>query len=188
MKAKDNPFATERIESFRYRFLDGDWDLLLKRLWQLGNRGAIVGPEGSGKTLLLEQLAGRLRAKGYQTRLLLVGQDGRSCLEGLQCCSEEFLLLDGAEELNIFSLSLLKRRSQNAAGLVLTAHKVNRLFPTLFECFTNLDLFLELLEDLLGTNKQFSKHTLEQVYQKYQGNIRLAFLELYDRVQDPSLL
>src|SRR5262245_15248461 len=68
MRARDNPFATDRVLKIRYAFENDSWDTVLARLSGLGNRAAIVGPEGSGKTTLLEDLGQRLAARGYGIR------------------------------------------------------------------------------------------------------------------------
>jgi polynucleotide 5'-kinase involved in rRNA processing len=70
VRARDNPFRTERVLRVRFRLPSGTWDDLLARFEALGRRAAIVGPQGSGKTTLLEDLAPRLRARGYSIREL----------------------------------------------------------------------------------------------------------------------
>jgi hypothetical protein len=68
MRARDNPFSTDRVLQVRYRPQGVTWDALMARLEAFGWRAAIVGPEGSGKTTLLEDLAPRLKARGFETR------------------------------------------------------------------------------------------------------------------------
>ena len=65
MHARDNPFSTARLQHIRYRFQAGSWDGFLEDLKQRRYRGAIVGPEGTGKTTLLEDLEPRLRDLGF---------------------------------------------------------------------------------------------------------------------------
>jgi len=77
MRARDNPFSTDRVLRVRYRPQGVTWDALLERLEALGWRAAIVGPEGSGKTTLLEDLRPRLAERGLVTRYL-----GTEPLEG----------------------------------------------------------------------------------------------------------
>ncbi len=56
MKARDNPFAVERVHAIRYHPVNTTFDQILARLHELNYRAAITGPEGSGKTTLLEDL------------------------------------------------------------------------------------------------------------------------------------
>jgi hypothetical protein len=57
VKARDNPFAVERVLGIHYRPQDGTWDDLLARLTALDYRAAIVGGHGTGKSTLLDDLA-----------------------------------------------------------------------------------------------------------------------------------
>ena len=77
MRARDNPFRTERILEIRYRPQGCSWDDLLRRLAGMDYRAAIVGPEGSGKTTLLEDLEPRLRALGLGVRMLRLDLERR---------------------------------------------------------------------------------------------------------------
>jgi ABC-type lipoprotein export system ATPase subunit len=56
LRAKDNPFAVDRIGQIRYEPAAESWENLLVRLAAMDYRGAIVGPCGSGKTTLCEDL------------------------------------------------------------------------------------------------------------------------------------
>lgn len=53
------------------------WQELLARLELGGRRGAIVGPRGSGKPTLLEDLAGRPELRGWRIHLLRFNADQR---------------------------------------------------------------------------------------------------------------
>ena len=75
MRARDNPFRTDRVLAVRYRLDQGTFDGLLDRLDALGRRAAIVGPKGSGKTTLLEDLAPRLRDRGFTVRELRLNEE-----------------------------------------------------------------------------------------------------------------
>ena len=157
MKARENPFATERLEQVSYRFLDESWDELLARLAVLNYRGAIVGPEGRGKTTLFEELQRRLAERGLH----------------------EIIFFDGIEKLSLLQWQRLKLRAQNAQGLIVTTHRRGRL-PTLIECATTPELFRDVVEELLA--RDISGYDLEGIYWRHQGNMRLALLEMYDLV------
>jgi len=116
MRARDNPFVADRLESIRYRFAGTSLDELLSRLEEMNYRGAIVGPEGSGKTTLLEDLRQALEGKGLRTKLLFVND--ASPLSGLQCrrflselARQELVLLDGADAIPRSPWLLLRRRT-----------------------------------------------------------------------------
>jgi hypothetical protein len=80
MRARDNPFSADRVLAVRYRPQGTTWDALMARLAALGWRAAIVGPKGSGKTTLLEDLAPRLRERGFETHWIGVEPvEGRRC-------------------------------------------------------------------------------------------------------------
>jgi hypothetical protein len=86
MKARRNPFRSERVEGVRFRFLgDGTWDGLMARLAELGYRGAIVGSDGSGKTTLLDELAPRIAGAGFGVRRLWLNDEGVLSLGDLSC-------------------------------------------------------------------------------------------------------
>jgi len=59
----------------RYRLLDNTWPQLLERLALMRYRGAIVGPEGSGKTTLMEDLEPHLLGAGYTVRHMRLTRD-----------------------------------------------------------------------------------------------------------------
>lgn len=190
MRARDNPFRTERVLEVRYRLPRGSWDDLLARLESMGRRAAIVGPQGSGKTTLLEDLAPRLRARGYGVRELRLDTE-RPRFEpefldrffaSLQ--ERDVLLFDGAELLGRISWSRFERRARAAAGLVVTLHRPGRL-PTLIETVTSPQLLERIVEQILGGP---SAHT-PGLFEKHRGNLRDALRELYDRyaeISDPA--
>src|SRR3972149_3545862 len=83
MKARENPFAVDRVLKVRYRFQVNGWAEFLDRLAASRCRGAIVGPEGSGKTTLLEDLRPRLTQRGYQTVWIRLARGERTSLRSL---------------------------------------------------------------------------------------------------------
>ena len=66
IRARDNPFRADRVQSLPYRLMDTTWDALLDRLAALRYRAAIVGPEGSGKTTVTTTFLEQLCNAGYQ--------------------------------------------------------------------------------------------------------------------------
>jgi len=185
MRARDNPFAVERIQAIRYRPLNTTLDRILARLHELNYRAAIIGPEGSGKTTLLEDLQEMLRQKGLRANLTFVNDTSRfdspACRRLLsELTRDAILLLDGADLIRRSDWSLLKRHTiTHAYGLVITAHR-RGLLPTLIECFTTPALLKNIVADLLPQSRTVPAEFLDRLYQRHQGNLRACLRELYD--------
>jgi len=186
MRARDNPFRTDRVLELRYRLLEGTWDGLLARLGSLRYRAAIVGPKGSGKTTLLEDLAPRLRALGYSLRDLRLDEENPGFAPGFldpflaSLGPQDIILFDGAEQLGAFAWRSFKRRSRAAAGLLVTLHRPGRL-PTLLETATTPELLEALVGQILGGEADGVRAILPELYARHRGNLREALRELYDR-------
>ncbi len=185
MRARDNPFAAERIQTIRYRPLHTTLDRILARLHELNYRAAIIGPEGSGKTTLLEDLQEMLRPKGLRANLTFVNDTSRfdspACRRLLsELTRDTILLLDGADLIRRWDWSLLKRHTiTHAYGLVITSHH-RGLLPTLVECSTTPALLKHIVSDLLPRGRTIPAESLDDLFQRHQGNLRACFRELYD--------
>jgi hypothetical protein len=191
MKAKDNPFAVERVHAIRYRPPNTTFDRLLARLHELNYRAAITGPEGSGKTTLLEDLGHTFREKGIRTKVVFVNDtssfDSPSCRRLLADLSrDQIVLLDGADLIRRSDWSLLKRHTiTHAYGLVITSHR-RGLLPTLIECSTSLALLKEIVAELQPHGRPLAAEFLDNLYERHQGNLRHCLRELYDFYAGPS--
>ena len=158
MRAADNPFRTDRVLEVRYRFLDGgDMETLLERLEALNFRAAIVGPEGSGKTTLQEDMADQLQVgRGRTLRWLRLNRENRRSAPQLidrlfsQASVNDLLFVDGAEQIGPLRWRLFKRRAERYAGMVINTHAAGRL-PTLWECQTTPDLLRTLIDEILSS-------------------------------------
>jgi hypothetical protein len=187
MKARNNPFTSTRLQQIGYRLpSDLTWDQLIARWEVLGCQGALVGPEGTGKTTLLEQLGIRLSVLGFnpiplrldaQTRRL-PGDFEKDCLG--QAPRGDVILLDGAEQLGHWDWWRFRRRARSCAGLVITTHSAGRL-PTLLECRTTPKLLGDIVHELLPGSARFDDLAIAALFSRHQGNLRLALRELYDR-------
>jgi len=181
MKARENPFRRERLESLAYRAPAFDWARLEARLERIGRRGAIVGPKGHGKTTLLEQWAARHRGS-IHFRI----REGQRKLddaqrERLRASAGGWVLVDSAEQLGWFGWLDLRRRISRSDRLVIAAHRPGRL-PTLFRCRTSPRLLAELVHELTGRTVDS-----ESLWRRHAGNLREALRELYDAAyQIPS--
>lgn len=191
MRARDNPFAAQRILRLRYRLSGTTWEEVLERLAVLEHRAAVVGPHGRGKTTFLEDLRDRLEDRGFRTRFVVLHRGDRrltplqeeSLFAGLS--REDVLLLDGAEQLGRLAWLRVRRRSRAAGGLVVTSHRPG-LLPTLFNCRTSPDLLDSLVRDLLGPEAETLSPTSEELFARHGGNLRNALRELYDVYAEKS--
>jgi hypothetical protein len=182
MLARDNPFSTDRVLKVRYRPVGWTWEELLERLARLNYRAAIVGPEGRGKTTLLEDLEPHLRSRGFEVKHLRLTREtptfARPWLRELCAATtrNDVLLCDGAEQMSWLGWWRFRRLSRRAAGLVITSHRPG-LLPTLVECQTDARLLREILHDLAPDRAGDS----EELIARHRGNVRDALRELYDR-------
>ena len=185
MRARDNPFAMDRVHTIRYRPQDTTFDGLLTRLRELNYRAAIVGPDGSGKTTLLEDLERALPEQGIKTRMVFVNDTSPlsdpACRQLLsELTRDELVLLDGADLVPRSCWSLLKRHTiTHAYGLVITSHRPG-LLPTLIECTTSPSLLQDIARHLQPPNRPIPVESLQSLFRRHQGNIRACLRELYD--------
>jgi len=192
MKARDNPFAVDRLDQLGFRLLDDSWDALLQRLAGLDFRASVVGPHGSGKTKLLGELARRLQASGHRVKRLRLNEQqpafSRTFLQDFwrNLAAADIVTLDGAEQLSRIAWWRFRRRSRAARGLIVTSHRPG-LLPTLIECRTKRELLMDLLEQLLGGQDQTVCIEAERLYERHDGNIREVWRALYDQCAEGVL-
>jgi Fe-S cluster assembly ATPase SufC len=172
VRARDNPFRTDRVLAVRYRLAGDSWEALLARFDALGRRAALVGPQGSGKTTLLEDLAPRFRARGYSVRELRLDTEMPRF--------EPVFLEEFIASLTPRDIVLFERRTRAAAGLLITLHRPGRL-PTLLETRTSPELLAGLIEQILGSASSDVRDSVPELYRRHEGNLREALRELYDR-------
>ena len=185
MKAKENQFRADRIESLKFRFEDDDMESVLERLAEMDYRGAIVGPKGSGKTTLIEEIESELSVRKVACTMLRLKEDSRRTNVPIlkewlaSTLIDSVLLLDSAGQLNWWDWKRFESQSRSYRGLIITTHQPGRL-PTLVECQPNLITFLEMCEEL-APDVAFSKEQLTELFGKHHGNIRDCFRTLYDQ-------
>ncbi len=185
MKARDNPFSTDRVLGVRYQLLHDDWPGLLARLARMDYRAAIVGPHGVGKTTLLEDLQEKLDARGMPSVSLRLDADHRAferrALDDAfaRVTPQHVICFDGAEQLTPFAWLRFKRRARGARGLIITSHK-SGLLPTLIECGTSVELLDDIIRRLAPAAAADAAPTAGELFQKHHGDLRLALREMYD--------
>ncbi len=192
MKARDNPFAVDRLDRLRYRFVDGSWETLFERLRQFGFRAAIVGPHGRGKTTLLGELGDRLEAAGHVVRRLWLNESCPAFEPEMigafwrELQADDLILFDGWEQLPQVSARRFLRRSRRAGGLIVTTHRSGAL-PTLVECRSSRQLLFALLDDLLGERAAGVREKAGRLFDRHGGNLRNVWRALYDQCADDIL-
>lgn len=157
---------------------------MLARLAAAHWRGAIVGPHGTGKTTLLEELARQLASRGFVPRAFtLRGETSRQAKRDLLAAvrslkSPDFLLLDGAEQLSTREWLTLHGASAACAGCVLTLHRAGRL-PTIFETAPTPALLKSLTAAL--SPRDVSTAESRSLFARHHGDLRACLRELYDQ-------
>ena len=136
LRARYNPFAVQRVAILGHRLQGAGWDELLARFAALGWRGALVGPEGHGKSTLMAALAARLAEQGWRSRAMRLRRGERRPAAAelgrfvAGAGPRDLLLVDGAQELSPLAWRSLVRAARGAGAMLVTSHRPGRL-PTL---------------------------------------------------------
>lgn len=175
LAAHDNPFRSERLDALAYRYPPGlDGAFLLARLEALGHRAAIVGPEGSGKTTLSRALE-RSLAERFQIWRIPQRRGQRLLARRLpRLRQDDFVILDGAEQLASVSFWRLRWQTRAAGGLLVLSHRPG-LLPTLVATETSQALLDALVAELTP-----AQACAPDALARHGGNIRNALRALYD--------
>ena len=182
MRPRENPFNVQRTDRLDFRPSGWSWNDLMLRLKSNNNRGAIIGPHGSGKTTLVNTLEPKLAETGYDVRQILLNESHPQFDRGVLCemNSSHFVILDGAERLSRFQWSRVRRLARNAGGLLVTSHRPG-LLPTLVTCTTSVKLLHDILDDLLlDKDGVKARQHAEELFILHQGNIRNVLRAMYD--------
>ncbi len=182
---RENPFCADAVENLPFRMPGGlTWEALLDKLAANNWIGSIVGPHGSGKTTLIEQLAPRLESRGLRPHFCRLTTestqaDKDSLLASVRTLrAPDILLLDGAEQLSTRQWLPLRVAVDSLAGCVVTLHRTGRL-PILVQTETTPALLTELIHELTGSS--LPPGETATLLMRHRGNLRDCFRELYDR-------
>mgnify|MGYP000215223001 CR=1 FL=1 len=190
MRAKDNPFRSQRLNAIGYISQDEPLRAICERLEEMKSIVAVVGPHGSGKSTLLRHLQKRFDSDGYRTHQLFISRDVKLPWKRVTECVEtmrpsEVLFFDGANHLPTRRFCRLKKMIRKKdAGLVITSH-TEGLLPTLVQCRTNPDLLKEIVSRLLP-DEPVESWKSEALFHQHHGNIRDCLWQLYDEYGSSS--
>ncbi len=172
----------ERAVRFDPAWLGSNWDALVTRWHALGQRGAVVGPHGSGKTTFLEGFEEVLGGRWVRVSL----NDERPVIsagEWARFAAADHattVAVDGAERLGWRAWRRLARVvATRRAGLVTTQHAPGRL-PVLLETRTG-EAMLAAFADRLAPG-EIPAAEIAPLYHRHGGNLREALGECYDRM------
>ncbi|MBA3457754.1 MAG: hypothetical protein H0T42_32025 [Deltaproteobacteria bacterium] len=180
MRARDNPFAVDRLHALRFR--GGDVGALWTRAVQL-RTSALVGAEGSGKTTLLFEVAAHGRSLGYRTVWVQLRRDARRLSSAHRAelgaiHADDVVCIDGADLLPRLDRWWVARRTRTAT-VIGTLHAPGWL-PTLASLTTSPELLEELVGELTGAPVAALAVDREVLFARHAGNVRAALRELYD--------
>ena len=195
--ARENPFRMQRIEALRYRLNHHGWQDLMTRFAAQRWRGLLVGPHGSGKTTLREELEQRLRVEGWRVRTLILG-DGElvrwSTLAALIAHADgrTLLSLDGLDRLGTVLWWRMRHAARNVGGILATSHVPGRL-PTLHHHQTTSALLRDLVHELVDTHdtdgqRAWFEQRCEALFTRHHGDVRACLRGLYDEVGKRPLI
>jgi len=176
MRAWENPFRSERIDALPYRAEGFHWKALESRLAASAGRGAIIGPEGHGKTTLMREWLERYRAQDQEAVLIKLEFRQRRLTPSQRNLMRESprVFLDSAEQLSWWGWHEARHLTRQTNVFVITSHRAG-LLPTLIHCRTSPELLNELIQELNGKNQD-----CQTLWHQHRGNIRHALRSLYD--------
>lgn len=198
LPARENPFASHRVEALPYRFPGFCFQQHVQRLEQMDWRGAIQGRHGAGKTTLLLQLYQHLKQSRPLERCVhcwfIPGEPTQQACQWKQwqrlVSPSDILLVDGLERLSLAKqLRLLGHwprwwpggRRQWPRSVIVTTHRPVGLRVWL-HCHTTDSLVEELLLELYPCASTAMMQNARQLLRDNRGNMREVFWRLYDQV------
>ncbi len=194
MRPADNPFSVSRQHELKYQFPKGDnWNLFMARLEQKGWKGALVGKKGTGKTTLLLEIREKLLERGFGVKNLFLNCEKRKFNRDelkliTQSTSEnDIILFDGSEQMAWWHWYYFLWKVRKAKGLILTTHKPSKL-PTILNTSTHFECYKAMVQQLIEKHPDLQYLTtserLHHLFEKYNGNMRLALRALYDQAMN----
>lgn len=183
-----NPFSTRFVRpgAIPFHFNESETaEQLVEKLKQNHWRGEIIGPHGTGKSTLLENLKPFIEHAGRGLIHLKLTAEKPSLnvseLFGGAWNAQTLVIIDGYEQLRFLARFVLAvRRLFSGAGMLITAHR-SMGFPPLYETRASEPIFNDLVELLMReANSTITRTEAAQALQASRGNVRDALFRLYD--------
>jgi energy-coupling factor transporter ATP-binding protein EcfA2 len=191
MLAGSNPFSTRFIRPGAIPFWFGNGQCaadMVNKLAELGWRGQIVGPHGSGKSTLVAALVEVLEQAGRRAlvialhdgqRRLPIGSLDDACQKGANV-----FVIDGFEQLGFWARRSLTSRCRKLGwGLVVTAHR-DVGFPTLAvtaPALLTAQAVVDHLQNGHATHdRRIARSLVAEAFSAARGDIREMLFALYD--------
>lgn len=182
MKASENPFRSEAIAKLRYRIEPEALKRLAQSAAEAMGAACILGPMGTGKTTLLEDLIPHIQDLGLDTHAISLNTDStretqrQTIVKIAGLGPTDCILLDGGEILGRMSWwKICRLVARHQVKLIATLHN-NRGLRVLHETSPNWPMAKELIQAL-------SERDLEEVaaesFMQSRGNIREVFRACY---------
>ncbi len=185
MKAHQNPFRSSSVEQIRYALDTEALNQLADSALSLGC-SCLLGPHGTGKTTLLEDLEPHLQKRGVSTHWLRLNMDSspaqrKAALQSLHTLERgSYCLFDGAEVLSRWQQFQLRRHlRRHGLGLIATLHRKSP-FPILHHTQADWPLAEQLVRQL--SKDHCSPALIEQAqvaFRQSGGNVREVFRACY---------
>ena len=182
MRASENPFRSEAVARLRYRMPGPELEALAARVAKSMPYSCLLGPEGTGKTTLMEDLEPLLEKQGLRIHWLRLTTESskherRAVLDALARANQkDCFLFDGGEILGAIHWWQIKRLlRKNACHMIATLHR-SRNLPTLHQTLPDWELTKSMVKELCADD-------LEQVarcaFEASHGNVREVFRACY---------
>ncbi|MFK7789337.1 MAG: hypothetical protein AB8C95_07605 [Phycisphaeraceae bacterium] len=171
------PVQAKRPNPLGYIACGNEMHTLAKRLEWQGYRGAICGPTGCGKSIMLQTLGDELMEHGLTPLPLIMHPDQRGTFPKdwkriiRQARPTDALLLDGYGDLPRTARLWVWLATLNAGAIVVTASR-ETVFTTLAKPKPTPGLLEQLIEQTLPTQRQ--SIDTQAIFEQAQGNLSKA--------------
>lgn len=182
MKASENPFRSVEVAKLRYRIGAPELQSMAMRAIDADTACAILGPEGTGKTTLLEDLGEQLNRIGksivwHRLTNQSSNSERRAVVKRLiEARSDSIQLLDGGEVLGTRAWWLIRKATRRNLRLIATLHR-NRGLSILHGTEPNWDVARDLVHKLHQTDDILA--TARGAFEASGGNVREVFRACY---------